>query len=450
MTCLITGLDTTGIASGVVANLQLTLAASATTTSIGIISPLGANATGSRIASLAATNGVVTIPALSSVTCNSGSLSGGGTSTCTVTISPAAPGGGSTVTLSSNNTLLAVPASVTVPAGATTATFTGTAAATISTDQSGTVTATLGASSQAAAIGLQAPVLVSGVACNPTSLSQSGTSACAVTLTQTAPTGGSTIALSSNDMLLNVPSSVTVPAGSTTATFTATAGATIASNQSATVTAALGSSSQTAAIGLLATSVASDESFLVRYAANLNVGESYIDITNTGANGAALLGPGFGTATGNICVNVYAFDPGEELIACCSCLVTPDQTVDLGVNRDLAVKTLTGVVPTSLTVKLLITLAGGDGTGAGCTNSAAMVANATLAAGSAAWGTTIHAGPSAGTYLTTETPFTPSALGAGELASIAGRCTSILGNGSGFGVCNSCRASALGGSNLPQ
>jgi len=127
---------------------------------------------------------------------------------------------------------------------------------------------------------------------------------------------------------------------------------------------------------------------LVKYTANLNIGESYIDITNTGANGAALQGPGFGAQFGNICVNVYAFDPSEELISCCSCLVTPDQTVDLGVTRDLTSKTLTGVVPASVTVKLVPTLAGGDGTGSSCTNSAATVTTTALAIGVAAWGTT--------------------------------------------------------------
>jgi len=191
----------------------------------------------------------------------------------------------------------------------------------------------------------------------------------------------------------------------------------------------------------------SDSLFQVRYAANLNIGESYINITNTGANGAALLGPGFGTQSGNICVNVYAFDPGEELISCCSCLVTPDQTVNLGVNRDLTVKTLTGVVPTSVTVKLLSSLAGGDGTGTSCTNSAASVTSANLAGGLAAWGTTLHANPVGG-YDSTEAPFTPSTLSQGELASIGGRCSAILGNGSGFGICNSCRAGAFGASHL--
>jgi hypothetical protein len=194
----------------------------------------------------------------------------------------------------------------------------------------------------------------------------------------------------------------------------------------------------------------SDTAFQVRYAANLNIGESYIDITNTGANGAPLLGPGFGGASGNICVNVYAFDPGEELISCCSCLVTPDQTVNLGVTRDLTVKTLTGIQPTSVTVKLLATLAGAGGSGSSCTNSAATIGTATIVNGMAAWGTTLHATPTAGSYATTETPFTPSTLSAGEAASIGGRCASILGNGSGFGVCNSCRAGGLGGGKTNQ
>ena len=82
--------------------------------------------------------------------------------------------------------------------------------------------------------------------------------------------------------------------------------------------------------------------FQISYAANLNQGESYINLANTGANGAPLLGPGFGVTAGNICANVYAFDPGEELIACCSCLITPDETVNLGVNRDLTREDLDG------------------------------------------------------------------------------------------------------------
>ena len=191
--------------------------------------------------------------------------------------------------------------------------------------------------------------------------------------------------------------------------------------------------------------VTTDSPFQVRYAANLNIGESYINISNSGANGAPLLGPGFGGAVGNMCVNVYAFSPDEQLISCCSCLVTPNGLVNLGVNRDLTSRTLTGVIPTSVVVKLYATLAGAGGTGTNCSNSAATVTTATATPGLLAWGTTIHNGPPAApAYNVTETAFTPSTLSAGEMASIGGRCAAILGNGSGFGICFSCRAGALG------
>jgi len=195
--------------------------------------------------------------------------------------------------------------------------------------------------------------------------------------------------------------------------------------------------------------ITADAPFQVRYAANLNAGESYINITNTGANGAPLLGPGFGFTSGNICANVYAFDPGEELISCCSCFITPDQTVNLGINRDLMGNIINLVKPTGITVKLLATLAGGDGTGTSCTNAAATVKSTTTGVtGMAAWGTSLHPGQAAGSWATTETAFTPSTLSAGEAASIGGRCAAMIGNNSKLSVCASCQAGALGGSIL--
>ena len=92
---------------------------------------------------------------------------------------------------------------------------------------------------------------------------------------------------------------------------------------------------------------ANDSPFQIRYAANLTSGDSVINITNTGANGASLNGPGFGGAAGNVCVNVYAFSPDEQLVSCCSCLITPNGLVSLSVNSDLISNTLTGVRPNS-------------------------------------------------------------------------------------------------------
>ena len=185
--------------------------------------------------------------------------------------------------------------------------------------------------------------------------------------------------------------------------------------------------------------------FQVTYAANLTFGESYLDISNNGANGAPLLGPGFGDPVGNICVNAYAFSPDEQMISCCSCLVTPNGLANIGVARDLTSKTLTGVIPTSVVVKLVTTLAGERGTGRSCANSAASVSPEILAGGLAGWRTTLHEAPiPPGGYSVTETPFSQGILSAAELASLRGRCASILGNGSGFGICRSCQAGALG------
>ena len=187
--------------------------------------------------------------------------------------------------------------------------------------------------------------------------------------------------------------------------------------------------------------------FQISYAANLTAGDSVIDITNTGANGASLNGPGFGGATGNICVNVYAFSPDEQLISCCSCLITPNGLVSLSVNQDLVSNTLTGVRPNSIIVKLVNTGATGAFTGTSCTNSAALAGTAPfpLAGGFKSFETTVHAAVPTG-FANTETPFLRATLSPAELASITSRCTNIIGNGSTFGICRSCRVGGLNAS----
>ena len=253
-TCLLTGLNANAIVAGVVAYLNATIASGTSTSTVQISSPISVDARGDGM-SVTSASGTITVPSLSIVTCLPTALSGGTTSTCTVTLSQAAPTGGSTVKLASNNTSLTVPASVTVAAGATTATFSAAAAASIASSQSATVTGTFGSSSQTAIINLVtapvSPVLVSSLACGPTSLGKSAVSTCTVTLNAAAPTGGSSVTLGSNNTLLTVPASVTVGVGATTATFSATAAVSIPSNQSATVTATLGSSSKATTIGLV-------------------------------------------------------------------------------------------------------------------------------------------------------------------------------------------------------
>lgn len=145
---------------------------------------------------------------------------------------------------------------------------------------------------------------------------------------------------------------------------------------------------------------AANPSTLIRYVSNLTTGDAVVNIINTGENGAAINGPGFGSATGNICVNAYAFSPDEQLLSCCSCLITPNGLVSISVNSDLVSNTLTGIRPNSAVIKLVNTAATSSFMGTSCTNSAALAGSASfpLASGFNAFATTIHAGVnSAGT-----------------------------------------------------
>ena len=211
-----------------------------------------------------------------------------------------------------------------------------------------------------------------------------------------------------------------------------------------------------AAVAFCQTPSTLDGVFQIRYAANVQNGDSYVDIINTGWNGDPLLGPGVGSGftpaganLGNMCVNVYVMSSDEQLIGCCSCLLTPNQVRYLSVRNDFLgpQQTLTGATESALTIKLI----GSKPGAADCKNSAATAGAAdALASGYVAFGTTIHTATVAGTFATTETPFLPVQLsngGAGtntELASLTGRCASILGNSSGYGICASCHVGALG------
>ena len=100
---------------------------------------------------------------------------------------------------------------MTVAATATAATFNATTT-TIGSNQSATITAAYNGTSANATVSLVAPVTVSSLVCNPTSLGQNASSTCTVTLTQAAPTGGAAVTLTNTNATLTVPASVTVAA----------------------------------------------------------------------------------------------------------------------------------------------------------------------------------------------------------------------------------------------
>ena len=162
---------------------------------------------------------------ISGLTMNPVDMVGGASSTGTVRLSAAAPSGGAVVTLSKafsnggpGTVPVTIPASVTVPAGQTSASFTiATSSVTATTNVR--ISAAYNGSTFAADMTLfplLSYVMFNGNA--PGGTPATGT----VGLGAAAPSGGLVVALSSgNTSLVTVPASVTVPAGQTTVNFTA-------------------------------------------------------------------------------------------------------------------------------------------------------------------------------------------------------------------------------------
>jgi LmbE family N-acetylglucosaminyl deacetylase len=184
-------------------------------------------------------------PVVSSLNVSPASVTGGAGATGTVTLNGPAPAGGAQVAVSSNNLAVTAPASVTVAAGATSASFSlGTSA--VANNTAVTISASYGGATLTASLTVLPPA-VSSLALNPTSVigGPLGNSTGTVTLNGPAPAGGAQVALSSSDAAASVPSSVTVPAGATTATFNVTTGV-VVTTTNATISASYKGSSGSA------------------------------------------------------------------------------------------------------------------------------------------------------------------------------------------------------------
>lgn len=164
--------------------------------------------------------GIIASPAsLSALGLSAGDVTGGSSSTGTVALGGPAPTSGATVSLSSSDSSVSVPATVTIPEGTTSATFT-VATSPVAGKTTAVITAVFGGVTETTSMAVEPPVLTL-LTLNPSSVIGRNSSAGTVTLSGPAPAGGAVVALSSsNSSVATVPPSVIVSAGLTNATFT--------------------------------------------------------------------------------------------------------------------------------------------------------------------------------------------------------------------------------------
>lgn len=156
---------------------------------------------------------------LSAVSLGAPSATGGNAVASTVTLSGAAPASGATVSLvSSNPGVAAVPASVAVSSGATSGSFSVITSA-VASPTALTISATLNGVTQTSPLTVVPPALA-GLSLSPSSVTSGNSSTGTITLTGPASSGGLVVTLaSSQPKVAHVPANMTVPAGSTSATF---------------------------------------------------------------------------------------------------------------------------------------------------------------------------------------------------------------------------------------
>ena len=129
-----------------------------------------------------------------------------------------------------------------------------------------------------------------------------------------------------------------------------------------------------------------------------------------------------GSPSGNLCAQIYVFDPFQEMSECCACEVTPDGLRTLSVNSDLTSNPLTGVVLSTGSVSIV----SGIVPPGGCSPLNNIVSPTIRA-----WGTHIQNA----NFSETETEYSDRALGSYN-DNLLLECFAIFLDGSGHGICS--------------
>lgn len=165
--------------------------------------------------------------------------------------------------------------------------------------------------------------------------------------------------------------------------------------------------------------------------------DQIIRVINVGMGGNPI------SNTGNICEAVYVFNADQVIQACCQCVLKPNELALARVGADLTSATITGDIPSSGVVKIVLYPVGPQG-------PASSLATATTCdAAQSPMSTTGPVVPAAalgamfGTHLVvepmgaavTETEKLPGVLSPGEAAFLPNACAFVRYLGSGRGTC---------------
>lgn len=201
--------------------------AEGTTTSVFDVTTFGVNSLqtvdlNASFSGLTRTQQLDVVPAkLFAISTNPARVSGGTSSNGVVQLDGAAPAGGVTINLASNDPAAQVPATVFIPAQGQSVTF-ETTTSVVNVNTTATITATLGADLVSTTLDVLVANLIS-ITISPDSILGGNSTTGTVGLDQPAAAGGVVITItSSDDLLAQVPATVTIPSGSTNASFTIT------------------------------------------------------------------------------------------------------------------------------------------------------------------------------------------------------------------------------------
>lgn len=193
-------------------------------------------------------------PSVSNLTVSPTTIVGGNTGVATVTLNGGAPIGGQLVTLWDSSPSVSVPGAVTIPQGTTSLQVPVTTLA-VNTTTTADIFAYANGVARSATLTLS-PNGPNVLSVSPASLIGGATATGTVTLNSPAPSGGAVVNLSSSNVAVTVPASVTVPAGALIQVFNVNS-LPVATTTSVTLTATRNGVSKSVNLSVIASAIAS-------------------------------------------------------------------------------------------------------------------------------------------------------------------------------------------------